>query len=977
MKGSMLLFFIALFFSQHAVAGRTINSATVDGSSSTSVATIATIILELEVTTDGNGANDDWESTGWRIDTSSGPFSSCEDHADVTSSSTTTQTFNITAPNSDDTYNLYLQAYQNDNCTGGPSAEFELSNAVIVGGGVPELLCSAESSNAVINEIQTTDNFIEIYLLNSADILNWALYVDTSKVATLGLGNCEINGSAALDNSGTGATNTAFPAGTFISCDAAVNPSNDEVLLVDTNASFVNGDSVVIDYLGYGNLTPSADWQVNASCGSLYPGHAADNKDIARIPDGTGALVDNDSESTKGTTNSQPPTNIDHYEIYHDGSGITCLSEDINIKACTNADCSTLATDDITGTLNLGAIGQAITITSGEITPNVNYTSAGTIAISLSNLSEAGAVDCYVNNVADADCEMTFADSGFVIEVPTLTACKPDATATIKAVQTDTPSNTCGAAFTGNQTVNFWSTYINPNTGNTSLLVDTNAIANTSSGTGVALNFDNDGLATFSVQYDDAGRVQIDASHTTGSGLVLTGNDQFVSTPVMLTVYTDDNNYECVSGDASCSSFKKAGENFALKVNAACWEDDADTDFRDNPVTPNFELSSIAVIPALVAPSGGSSGSLDVSSFNFSLSDNGTHTMNQAISEVGVFTFAISPSNYFGESLITQNSPNIGRFFPDHFQVSSQSNGAFGDNACGTFTYSGQNFTYTSSPSLTITAYNASGTPAVTQNYTGDFVKLVASYFVVTSPTTDTNQLGADNTNLVTLNWTAAVASLTDNANGSLTLAFGNDSYSYLHQANSQIAPFNNAVDLEFTVITDDDGVQTQSLPVSLQPSGEPIRFGRLAINNAHDSELVPMPVTIQAEYFNGANWQINSADQCTALNLSNDIRLRNTETVSNAWQAGNSTMTIASGSTTGTLSSNNPLVAGSASLTLSAPGKDNSGYVEIRSNIAANYDWLLGDFDNDGGYDDEASGRASFGLFKGSVNIVFRREIY
>ena len=1218
MNRASLLFFIALMFSELAFAGRTVDSATVDGLATTSVSSGATISTAVTVTTSGGGSSNDWKSTGWRLATTSGALT-CNDHADETSSTTTTKTFNITAPATDDAYNLYLQAYQNDNCAGSSSSEFILSNAVIVGaGGSSELLCSAEASNAVINEIQTTDNFIEIYLLNSTDILNWALYVDTTKIVTLGLGNCEINGTTDTDDTGSGATNSAFPAGTFITCDYNVNPSKEEVLLVDTNGSFSNGDSVVIDYMGYGNLTPFADWAVNSTCGSLYPSHAANNKDIARIPDGTGSLVDNASESTKGTSNSPPstpaaiayfafdelswngsanevvddsginnhgvavgsanttsdgkicrgadiPSNtsnaaqdaidtgididddigntgtisfwyksnnnwsgggdralfdasaddltaedkyftltlknngslkfaiedaaddpalvttsnqsfvadewvhiaatwdlsgdrqvyvngsliasnssstsgqigelrtlymgdnrstyhyhgtansangvidevriyqgvqsqaqiqadmnashsctnlFDHFELSYSANGLTCLSSVITLKACANANCSALYTEDVNVTLDpaTGWASNPVTVSSGTASLSLQHTTAEDVVVDItaSSVTPTGALQCFADSVADATCTINFSEAGFVFDIPVQTACKPSVDVTIAAVKKSNISDQCVSALTGTQSVNFWSTYLSPATGSNTIDISSTTIDTSSPGTGVDLDFDINGEAIFTVQYDDAGQVQIDASHTAGSGLVLTGNDSFVSKPVMLAVFTDESGADCVSSDASCSRFKKAGETFDLKVNAACWTDDADTDFTDNPVTPNFELTSINTGRSLLAPAGGSNGSLTVSSFNFATSDNGSHTIEQSISEVGVFSFSVSPSaNYLGETLSSISSPVIGRFYPDHFQISSQADGAFGDNACGTFTYSGQSFSYTSSPSLTITAYNASGTTAVTQNYTGDFIQLVASDFVVSSPTTDANQLGADNTNLVSLNWTAAVASLTDNGNGSLTLAFGNDSYRYLHQANSQIAPFTNAVDLKFTVITDDDGVQTQSLPVTLQPSGEPIRFGRLAINNAHGSELVPLPITIQAEYFNGANWQINSADQCTALNLSNDIRLRNTETASNAWQAGTTTMPLASGSTTGTLSNNNPLATGSATLTLSAPGEGNQGYVEISSNIAANYDWLLGDYDNDGGYDDDATGRGSFGLFKGSDQIIFRREVY
>jgi hypothetical protein len=970
MNKTWLVFFVFLLCSELAFADRSVNSATVDDGATSSVTAGDTISTFVTVTTTGNGGNNDWESTGWRIDTESG----CNNDANVTNASTSSVTFNTTAPSTDGTYSLFLTTYKNNNCTGSASAEFELINAVTVtGGGGSELLCSAEATKAVINEIQTQDNFIEIYLKQSADVLNWALYVDNTKVATLGLGNCEINGTAAADNTGSGVNNSIFPSGTFITCDYNLNPSNNEVLLVDTDGAFVNGDNVVIDYLGYGNLTPSAIWAVNSSCGSLYPSHNANNKDIARIPDGTGDLEDNDSRSTKGTTNEIPLPTIDHYEIYHDGSGITCLSEDINIKACTNADCSAVATDDITATLNLGPLGQAVTITSGDITPNVSYTTAGTISIGLDNLSISAPVDCYVNNIASAGCEMTLAESGFVIDIPTLTACKPNATATIRAVQSDNQTNTCGTALLGNQTVDFWSTYISPNSSTTDFLIDTNPIATSSPGTSLTLNFDSDGEAIFTVQYDDAGQIQLNAEHTMLSGVVLEGDSTFVSKPHVLTVFTDETDFECVSGDASCNRFIKAGENFDLKVNAACWESDSDTDFTDNPVTPNFELSSIAVLSSVVAPSGGSNGSLSVTSFNFSTTDNGSHTMDQAISEVGVFNFMISPSNYFGEALTTQNSPNIGRFYPDHFAITNTVNGSF-ENACTGFSYSGQEFSYTNNPELTITAYNAAFIPAITQNYTEDFIKLLASNFIITPPTTDALQLGLDNANLVQIAWSREAASLTDHGDGSLSFVSGDDIFNYLHVGNSRIDKFLPIVDLEFTDITDSDGVTTQGLPSTLQPSGDIIRFGRLALANTHGSELIDLPVSIQSEYFNGHNWQLNNADQCTVLTLSSDFQLSNSDTNSGNLQAGTTTMTIDGGTSSATLTN---VIDGKATITFSAPGQDNQGYVDIHSNIAGTQDWLLSDNDNDGAYDDEVTGRASFGLFKGSDNIIFRREVY
>ena len=83
--------------------------------------------------------------------------------------------------------------------------------------------------------------------------------------------------------------------------------------------------------------------------------------------------------------------------------------------------------------------------------------------------------------------------------------------------------------------------------------------------------------------------------------------------------------------------------------------------------------------------------------------------------------------------------------------------------------------------------------------------------------------------------------------------------------------------------------------------------------------------------------------------------------------QAGNRTMTIKNGTTGAVLA--NPIISGDGALTLSPPGQDNQGFVDIRSNISVTYPWLL-DLNNG-----EAQSRASFGLYSGDDNIIFRRE--
>jgi MSHA biogenesis protein MshQ len=668
---------------------------------------------------------------------------------------------------------------------------------------------------------------------------------------------------------------------------------------------------------------------------------------------------------------------LDHFQVSYSSGGLSCLPSEITIKACENSNCSRFYTQSVDVTMSeIGTwSSNPISLTGGINTDLTFQASAGgdsTMAISASSVIATNPIQCYEDGILDTECTLTVSNAGFVFDIPTQTACKTSADITLRAIQTDDETNQCIGALTGSQTVNFFSTYSSPSSGTLPVNISGRDIDSASPGTGVSLTFDENGEATFTAQYDDAGEIRIDAEFDNGNGLTLSGNASFVSTPAALYVYSDEANATCSSADAGCSLFKKAGENFNLSVKAACWQSDTDNDYSDNPITPNFALDSITVFSNLVAPVSGDNASLSTTSIDFTSSDAGVHTMQQTVSDVGVFRFTVSPPSYLGESIPVTASDDIGRFYPDHLSVTAQNDGAFGNHSCGTFTYTGQTFAYRVNPSLTVAAYSANN--EIINNYTGSFAKLNTSDFSVTPPTSDAVALGADNATLVSLNWMPDNATLTDNNDGSHTFSFGNDSYQYIKSSNNLVGPFTNAVNLNFTSITDSDGVQTESLPVSLQPAGEVIRFGQLAMSNTHGSELSPLPLTVYTQYFDGINWQINSADQCTAMTLANHVQLRNTSTSGNSWQAGTTTMVVGEGSSSASM---NNMTNGQALVTFSAPGEDNQGYIDIQSRFNGSFNWLLTDSDLDGLYDDEINGKASFGIFKGSDRIIFRREVY
>lgn len=119
----------------------TINSATVDGAATTTVAAGAPVAVSYSFTVVGGG--EEVEGTRWRIATTPPGSSTCANSAPDSPNNTDgvfTTGFPATAPVTPGTYNLYLLANSADNCGGASSAVFVLNNAVVVQPPVPTVV---------------------------------------------------------------------------------------------------------------------------------------------------------------------------------------------------------------------------------------------------------------------------------------------------------------------------------------------------------------------------------------------------------------------------------------------------------------------------------------------------------------------------------------------------------------------------------------------------------------------------------------------------------------------------------------------------------------------------------------------------------------------------------------------------------------------------------------------------------------------
>lgn len=410
--------------------------------------------------------------------------------------------------------------------------------------------------------------------------------------------------------------------------------------------------------------------------------------------------------------------------------------------------------------------------------------------------------------------------------------------------------------------------------------------------------------------------------------------------------------------------------------------------------TSNYAGTPVASLTACVLPVAGCTlGALTTGTW---LAASGTVTTDGAsYSEVGAFAMKLVDAGFAAvdaadgssaaEMTIESAAFSVGRFVPDHFDLTTGSTPVFktfNDTTCAirSFTYVGQPFGYLTLPEATITAKNAAG--ATTTNYSGTLWKLAAS---------DATQTYADADVSRTLD-TGLVGTpvLTETGSGVGTLkANAADVVAYVRA--TPVAPFMSAITLSMSVRdSTENGVTGNGVIDTVTPAqfsniafdvvpGNEIRFGRLVLSNAHGSELLDLPVPIETQYWNGSGFVRNSADSCTQLAAAN-VALSNWQRDLDACE----TSVSLSGRFNG----------GRGNLRFSAPGAGNTGSTDLTLQlgatatgnscvggvatpaVAASKSWLQGR-GSIGAYDQDPAARASFGLYRGSKSLIYLREMH
>jgi MSHA biogenesis protein MshQ len=462
---------------------------------------------------------------------------------------------------------------------------------------------------------------------------------------------------------------------------------------------------------------------------------------------------------------------------------------------------------------------------------------------------------------------------------------------------------------------------------------------------------------------------------------MLGGSNSFVVRPFAFNVSATGNP---AAASPAGLPFTSAGTDFAANISAVLWDaaDDADNDgiaddhddinpgnnanLADNLVAFNYgyetSVEQVSLTALLDQPAGGNnpglSGGTTISIFN---SGSGT-TNTVRYDEVGIIEIsaAISDGNYLGIGTtatddIIGKSGYVGRFNPAQYAVTASSI----IPACNaTFTYARQPFTGL----MTIEAQAGAAAGNVrTQNYRAGFVTLdPATELTFVNDQTS----GAYDAKTVTYN-----QNFDSVTTGEAMLAL-----EFRWDMPEQVPTSTTAQNTEVT----DEVTTLAGAPVSI--GSTPTRYGRAALGSAAGSELVNLGVSMKTEYYLDANsgYVTNINDSCTAgaiLGFSNYTdNLDSGETcVLDIGSPGSSGAgCVAAGPVTQRY--DDPLIAGDFNLFLQAPGAGNDGSVSIDADVP---DWLEFDWDTGVPGLEDPSGHATFGIYGGDKNQVYRRELY
>lgn len=618
-------------------------------------------------------------------------------------------------------------------------------------------------------------------------------------------------------------------------------------------------------------------------------------------------------ESIPGFCGIFTPVLLDHYRIsLSDNQGLTCQAKEMTLTACANDACDLLYDEPSALDLSPDNSGQQSWVSGENITFTGSATVAlakrttGTVTLGYNTADPSAPLRCYINgnNVGLGGCKVVFSDAGFIFNndtantasIPTQLSGKPSsegfnaAELSIQAVKTNTTTGVCEAAFPAGGQVDLDLAYSCSAGATCSDPIQLSNNANTYSVQQAyqtfSLTFDQDSKAPIAINYPDAAKLSLNARATivldpvTNLSVSLTGSsNEYVVKPFGLAMQVASDGYAQTAND---SLFRLTGESFDLKMNAVQWRAGQDNNndgipdnysaIHSNPIAKHFISESPLVTHRLVLPSSGNEGKIEALS---TLAFTDTGSLSESISQyaydqVGIINvFAgLQDGDYFGVGDVKGQLNNVGRFAPSHYQV-------LGVQAAAQCTQLGSNLTYLDQPfelGFTVQALNHNN--QLMANYKQGFEKAqvqinaennqAGNYVPATTLTSRLANISSNSWNtLADGQWqmsdsTAMLTRLAiNNPDGPFTMV--NLMATVTNTEGATLIDANDEPSTQASCSTDCNSVRLNDVPIDF-------RFGRLVLGNNAGSDLDSLRVPMQAQYFDGTGFVLNTEDNCSVF---------------------------------------------------------------------------------------------------------------
>lgn len=591
------------------------------------------------------------------------------------------------------------------------------------------------------------------------------------------------------------------------------------------------------------------------------------------------------------------PTGPHHFQIDHRGTALTCAPQTVTVTACADAACSVKYTGGTDVTVSPGGTLTPIG-NSGVATASVRQYTVGTATLGLTSVPGAtGALVCKRASDNSSSCDMSFAATGLMV-TPVNHHSAVATAFNISALQDKPNEQACVPLFrNASKDLTLSCGYSNPATGTLPVLVKgTGAFvplaasassACSATGQSVNLAFDNAGVATATMLYADAGKLTLNAKYESASGsdkgLKMQGSGEVVVAPydfVFSAIATPQRAGLAVTGVAPATVVSVSARN-ALKA-----------------VTPNFgrETAAPAVLLGRTVVEPTFAGHAEPSA-DGSLGFSGGVLIATGMSwkEVGLVQFTASLNNYLGwqrpavngvvPPLASGTSGQV-QFIPHHFITElikkddgdepAATNGiatpcaapltCANDGEKGRYAYSGQAI------GVRVTARALGG--ATTQNYDelnpGVLAPVLLEGLDAATGTISFPPSTPDGSSRLT-DGSKAQTTVTGVEPAKFTLGIARSmvAYRFPGKAGVPVTVAPTDVLLRASSTYPGGAVVSSSSALIQNEARMTVLSGQWQVAHGYGSELLPVRLAVQVQYWNGTKWITNLLDSISAFSKS------------------------------------------------------------------------------------------------------------